>query len=1591
MRMAFGGWLSAWLIALATGVPAPNGPLADTLHAPSLTVVKYDLATNQDIPELCFLLSEPVARQTAQPLASYVSAEPAAKLIVRAENHQLCVTGLAFGNVYNVSLKTGLPGTSTILAKDWQVRAPVPNRPPELSFAAPAGDLLPRLGAGGLPIRSVNLPKIEAAVFRISDRDLLLTSRAAISGRDLANSTNRRGELVWRGSIEPRGGANRDVLTPLPIETTPGQLKPGLYAAAIWPSDTPIGAEGPDLPTQYFTVSDIGLIAYRTPTGLVASLHSLASAAAIGGADVALIARNNRELGRVRTDSAGFARFDPSTLAGTEGDRPAALFAYGAAGDFTFLALDGPPGASGDAGDQPSIAPPGRATIIADRTAYRPGETVRAIILLRNDLDAAVPKLPMTARITRPGGVLFNSQTLTDQDGGYSLAFDLPDETEAGDWRIEAYATGGGEPLGSSRFSVVPAEAEGLDISVTADSAAIDPSQPGSVSVQSQYGSGRPAAGEPGDIRVTLAPAANPFPAFATFSFGLAEENIAPVSSELVHLTMDAGGKARVPLKLPELPQTTRPLEAQITARMPGAAGRPSERTITIPVANQSLLLGIKPSAIAAAGEWLFSEGQPAHFDLIAVSPDGGRQDKPGVVWEILREDEAPFWYWDGNRFACRSSIKDVQVATGTVDIPAGPAAAIQAPLPSGHYRIEVFDPKGEAVTSGRFTVGALPGIGDEQMPRVDIKPGKPFYAAGEAADIFIKPPFESDVILASADRQLRDPIVQHVPAGGATMHLELPRDWTGGLSFTATALAPPVAAAPGLPRRAIGAAWVPPDPALRRLDVKLDLPEQISPQQTLSVAVTVNGAGDEPVLIYLSAIDDGPVNAGKDRDLRDFQQDRPEQPITAYDVYSRIISSSPSTGGGDRGAAAPGANLVQSSQYDKPPGGGARFSYRSEILALDKSGKGVVQIPVTDFSGALRVWAVAWSLTRTGQAEAKLDVHYPLKAELPVPADLAPEDRVDLTLALDNAEGPRGEYHVRVHAEGAASVQDESEFIANLAEHEKRTQPVTIQAHGPGDASVIISVQGPGGIAFERRIGLTVRPPVPSIVRYATSVLKPGAVLTVDPTLTTGMRPDSIVAAVMVSAGTDFDLRGVVPTLIAANYGSIEQIIGAATPYFASPALWPSGTADNNSAAAHLERAAERLFALQNQDGGFSLFGGAGSDPWLSAYTVDFLGRAKAAGASISDEPMRRALDYLALHAEPPAQPAASTSEAAASGQDALEAVSFAAKVLAANGRLSIFQLRYFSDRFGPSIRTVSASFWIAAAYAALGDKATALSFFTQALSASNLPAAADSFSSDLRDQAMLTALMAESGVAPQALLQAAAGKTAAIAASHRQFSLQEATWIFRAQAALPATSALTKLKVGDKVEQAGPVRTVAAGAGIAGLPPIKNLAELPVHAAISVVGTPAQTEAREAGYEAQRWLFDTTGKPIDPSAIRQNDLIVVVLTGRFTGERDPHPWVTDPLPAGWKMLAAAPIDPASRFPWLKDLTGAIHAESRDGRYIAAPNLVGERHEFKLAYIARAELRGQFTLPGTIVEDLNQPALSARGANGKTKIDSPP
>ena len=296
------------------------------------------------------------------------------------------------------------------------------------------------------------------------------------------------------------------------------------------------------------------------------------------------------------------------------------------------------------------------------------------------------------------------------------------------------------------------------------------------------------------------------------------------------------------------------------------------------------------------------------------------------------------------------------------------------------------------------------------------------------------------------------------------------------------------------------------------------------------------------------------------------------------------------------------------------------------------------------------------------------------------------------------------------------------------------------------------------------------------------------------------------------------------------------------------------------------------------------------------------------------------------------------------------------------------------------------------AGALARIGDPDAARGLFQQALASppDDDDGRYELYGSDVRDQAAIVALMAESGVMDWDVLDAAAEQLSTLIRGRRYLATQEQAWTVRAAAALGAAA-----KAGGFAVEADGVRI---GAGVVGfyrtatggssLPRLRNLGDRPVKGVITVTAAPIQAPpAADEGFAVERIYYDREGARLDPTDIRQNEIVVVVLKGDQRAAGRARALLVDYLPAGFELenarLGGADL---GAYGWLGEVLQPEHVELRDDRFVAAfDSRAGQ--EFRLAYLARAVTPGRFAQGGARIEAMYRPEQFGRSDGAEVVI----
>ncbi|CAM5769072.1 alpha-2-macroglobulin [Labrys miyagiensis] len=1536
-------------------------------------ITDYTVESDAPQPRVCFQFSDPVSNSVSD-FSQYFTQDPGPVSAVTVDGTKLCVEGLKHGGRYKVTVRQGLPSAvDENLLKDADYEFYVRDREPSVQFVGKSY-VLPRTGQNGIPLVSVNSRQAKLKLYRVGDRSLLSAVADSnfldqIYGSQAGDLARTKGQKVWEGTMDLTSPPNEDVTTAFPVDEALGKIDPGLYVMTAQPGEVNDNDdEYGQLATQWFVVSDLGLSTLKGKDGLHVFLRSIATADPLADVTVRLIARDNEILGSVKTGVDGAAWFDAGLTKGTDGQEPALVVASDGKNDYAFIDLSQQAFDLTDRGVT-GRDPPGAADafVYVERGVYRRGETVHAAVLLRDGNANALGNVPVTLVVQRPDGVEYSRTVLNDQGAG-GRASDIPiiSSAASGTWRVQAYTDPKGAPVGETTFLVEDYVPDRIEFDLAADGTRIDRTSGASLKVDGRYLFGAPAAGldVEGDVSVSVDD--QPFPQWKDYAFGLTDESVDTVQNTIDDLAQtDDKGHADFTVPLPQLPTTTRPLKANFVIRMKEGGGRGVVRTTSLPIASAGPMLGLKPRFDAGT----VPEGQQALFDAVAVDPQGNQAAAKAATWTLKRLTTTYQWYKSNNRWNYEAVTTARKVGGGTIDLAADKPTQISAPVQWGQYRLEIAA-DGLASASSTFYAGYYTSEKADTPDMLPVALDRSSVKSGDTLQVKIDARFTGKASVQVVGEKLLSSQLIDVPAGGTTVPVTVGQDWGTGAYVVVTHFRPMDVEAKRMPTRAIGLAWFGIDRDERTLKVSLAPVDVMKPRRPLKVPVKIEGLSGEKAYVTLAAVDVGILN------LTGYKPPEPETYYYAqkrlsaelHDIYGQLIDGMEGARGHIRTGGDGGAN------FNSPPPTQAPLALFSGIVEVASDGTAEVNFDIPAFNGSIRVMAVAWTQTKVGHASVDVIARDPVVIAGTLPRFLGSGDQSRFQLDLVNAEATPGDYTLAVNVDGpigaAPAALYQTVKIGPVGSRTPVNIPIT--ATGVGTARLVATLAGPGNVAIDQSFTLGVLPANPPVTRRVVQNIAPnGGGITVNADLVAEMVPGTGAVSLSVGPSSALDVPSLLRDLDRYPYGCSEQLVSRALPLLYLTELGGNNLDLDGTVKDRLADTVQRLLARQDSNGAFGLWSADSGELWLSAYVTDFLLRAREKGFAVPELALNQAVDYLRNR----------VGNAPEVEEGKGEDIAYALYTLARAGRAPAGDLKYFADTKIGQFGTAMARAQIAAALGMLGDKPRASEAFSSAAEALQAEAAGTvsayrNYGSPLRDAAAMVALAGDNG-AGAPVIKAALKVITDVRAKTRYSSTQEMTWMVLAARSVVDQARSIELNVDGSAQQ-GAFYKVYRGGALAAAHTVKNPGAGPLQAVVAVSGSPTVPEPESFnGMNLMRSYFTLSGKPADPGQVQQNTRLVVVLSASRTGDDQTGNFLlVDRLPAGFEIENPTLVatGETGSLSWLTDLTDVTHSEFRDDRFVAAFT----DQSVKVAYIVRAVAPGQYTLPGTTVEDMYQPERNA-------------
>ncbi|RZK33694.1 MAG: alpha-2-macroglobulin family protein, partial [Hymenobacter sp.] len=527
----------------------------------------------------------------------------------------------------------------------------------------------------------------------------------------------------------------------------------------------------------------------------------------------------------------------------------------------------------------------------------------------------------------------------------------------------------------------------------------------------------------------------------------------------------------------------------------------------------------------------------------------------------------------------------------------------------------------------------------------VTIEADKPKYEPGETAQLLLKTPFPGRVLVTVERNRVLDHFYVDTDQKSAQVRVPIRAGYAPNVYITATAIRPitdnslPLTVARGFVPLTV-------EKPGTRLAVSLKA-ASLSRSQTFQ---TIEVRTAPKAQVTLAIVDEG-ILQRKDYRTPDpygyFYQKRALE-VSAFDIYPFLLPElGTSSSGGDAADLARRTSPVPSRRVKL-------VAKWSGLLTADANGLVQYKVRVPQFSGALRVMAVAYKDDAFANAEQTMKVADPVVISTALPRFMSPGDTIDVPVTLTNTT------NANVYMKTVIKLNELLQSVPSAYEGGfdgipmRKVIPSSLTVlvrpntenhvafrikagQATGNSIVTVTTTGMKGMTetFSETIELPVRPAAPLEKRTGSGEVAAGTPARLD--LRTDFLPSSLRSKMLLSRSPLTQFSKSLDYLLQYPYGCLEQTVSAAFPqlYFGDLAATlnqkPGPHVQRYNPNYHVQEAIRKIESMQLYNGSLSYWPGGDYDNWwATAYAAHFLLEAKQAGFAVNQNLLDKVLTYM-------------------------------------------------------------------------------------------------------------------------------------------------------------------------------------------------------------------------------------------------------------------------------------------------------------------------------------------------------------------------
>lgn len=1442
-------------------------------------------------------------------------------------------------------------------------------------------------GRRRVDVETVNVKRLGVEVTKVFEKNLVHATPHLRDPQLLDLHT--MGRVVHTATLDVEQRSDEVTRSALSVDALESSRRHGLYLVRIWDQDHPwIDAR------KWLLVTNLGVTAKVGSDYVRVDVRSLADLAAVAGAQVELISKTNAVLVAARTDAGGSAVLRGDQLSQEEDPLAGVVVKKGA--DFAYLPVGEAtaiPAGELTSGGAEERAAAYEAYVYTDMGAYRPGDVVHAVAILRDRSLSTPPPLPVHLSLRDPRGrPVLRLEGTAAVDGAESFDVPLPRDASTGRWTL-LVSTAQGEEVGEAQILVEALVPDRIAVEVKPAQHGATPSgSPVRFQVHARNLFGPPVSGT--DVELTCTFEERPFtaPGFASFRFEASADGEEPVYARhyLGRFELDASGKITHACALDEALEPLGPVRVSMRASVSEQGGRSIAGAGSVTLHPKQQYVGIRRNSDRSYVE----EGADAGLEVVVVDADG--RVVPNVplvanVYEVtwrtnLRRANGRYRYVTHRE---RTKIDELTITSGPE-----PVSLPYTPGNSGRFLVEVETPQRARAAHELWTSGA--GSAGGALPpqdRLAMTPDRARYDVGDTAVLTVRAPFIGGELLLSVER---DRVIWQgaVDLEEETVTARIPI--LESMSPNAYVVAQLVSGTgANASRRAFGVVPLDVRSARHALNVTLEAPDELSKKEKLLVRVRAEGARRLPH-VTVAAVDEGLLRS-EDFESPDpfrFFTRRRRLGLTTHNLYGLHlpvrepgkVRPRRQAGAGFRGGAV-------------DPRGGARAASAviwSGIVSAEADGWATIELDVPESAGTLRLMAVAFAGDRFGAAAKRVRISDPVVVRPSLPRFAGTLDRLRVPVQLVNTTNRTEEVGLDIEAEGRLRVSGQRAHRVSLAPQETRSIAFDLEADEvPGSAVVRISIHSSAGESV-RSVELEVRPPG-SLSRHVEHGLAKHN-QTASFRIPSEWVAASIDARIEVGPTPAFRFSEALAYLLEGPYFGVEQNASRAFPLLYLPDVAAAVQKGARQKGPDVGTGIGRVLAAMRPSGALAFWPGRAARPWTTVYGAHFLAEARRAGHPVDRPALERLLGHVGGIA-------GGTAMDGYEGEVDFRTQVYALYVLALSGRANEGGLNAAADRFEQALAAQEPEIpvdnevraLIAGGLVHAGLRSRAATLLSEDLTATTR-APRRGFFSATRADALALAVLAD--VKPDhPSIPVLRDVLSSRAVNGRWSTTQENAYALlalgkisgRASEARPYWgSVLVGGEVVKRFNSGGPFVLRNGGEDWAGKEvtvTVTGAGKAYVSLRAEGLATATLPPPSSDGLEVSRTFHRPDGTELEQGAERGALVVTAVRVKAVQAVEDVA--VIDRLPAGLEIENPRLMEQTHDLEWLKRAKPADHTEVRDDRIIFFTDLTaGEERTFY--YASRAVTEGTFVLPHVEAEALYDPSFEAKGGGGRFVVSAP-